>query len=151
MQIRSRVILPAIMACAALASAGCEQIGSIDHTPNQSESATKPNKLLGTWQVSQINGNSVSVMPPISLELKATELEASSGCIRWVWDIRRSPSKVIVDNMRPIPVCERGRTQEEMSFLDIMKTKPRITDEGGDLLIAGEAGSALASHNSDER
>ena len=53
--------------------------------------------------------------------------------------------------MVPIPVCERGRTPEELAFLNIMKAGPKIMNKDGDLFIVGEEGSISAAHDTDER
>ena len=151
MQIRSRTLSSVILACAALASASCDRSGSIDPATNQADLIPESGKLLGTWQVSRINDKNIAVMPPISLNLKEAELEAISGCITWVWEIERSSSTVLVNNMVPIPVCERGRTPEELAFLNIMKAGPKIMNKDGDLFIVGEEGSISAAHDTDER
>ena len=151
MEIRSRTLSSVILACAALASASCDRSGSIDPATNQADLIPESGKLLGTWQVSRINDKNIAVMPPISLNLKEAELEAISGCITWVWEIERSSSTVLVNNMVPIPVCERGRTPEELAFLNIMKAGPKIMNKDGDLFIVGEEGSISAAHDTDER
>lgn len=100
------------------------------------------NLLTGHWQVTEISGQALTTSPAISVSLTDGTLVANSGCIKWTWDLDLASEPARVGAIRPDPVCERGRTADELRFLEVMQGRPTVSGDANMLTIDGETGSA---------
>ena len=99
----------------------------------------------GSWTVREVNDRPSGDQPAIGIRLTGTELAVTSGSVSWNWNIMRHPDSISVGEMQPLPVCERGRTENELAFLDVLAKPSSIFIPGMGLKIVSANGEILAT------
>lgn len=71
--------------------------------------------LLGAWRFASVNGRTLLPDERMELLLRPGRLEWRSGCVSEVKKLRSEGDKLILGDIDPFPICERGLSEAEQS------------------------------------
>ena len=88
--------------------------------------------LLGTWQLVALDGRPLIADERIELLLRPGRIEWRSGCVNETRTLSRDRDSLILGEVDPFPVCERGRSPAERALETLLSAalKARTSADG---------------------